>query len=355
MPRINVLKEVSLQQKLDGFLVFNASNILYFTGIPGTSALLVPRDGQSTIYVYNVNYEQAKTEGKNFRVELVKHDEKLSDKIVSQAQEYGIKNLAIDTMTAEGWRNLAKTAKGKTKLSIKGSLISSLRAIKDQSEIELLRKAADLTSEGMKKAYEVLAPGMKECEVAAEIEYIMRRLGSSGTAFETAVSSGPNSAFPHGGCSDRIINQGDLVVLDFGAVHKFYRSDITRTLVAGEPSDKQRKLHALVREAQDAAFKVIEPNIKAKDVDAAGRQLIEAAGYGNYFVHGLGHGVGLDIHESPILNPSSKEKLVAGNVVTNEPGIYLPGYGGVRIEDTILVLQDGAERLTRGPYGLGLE
>jgi len=356
MNPITRLKQVAFQQrKLEGFLVFNSTNLLYFTHIPGTSALLVPKDGENTIYVYGVNYEQAKTEGKDFGVELVRRDEKLMEKIAAQAQEYKIRNLAIDTTTIEGWRSLAKSARGKMKLKTEGNLVDSLRAVKDESEIELLRKAADLTSAGMKTAYEVLSPGMKEYEVAAEIEYAMRKRGSNGTAFETAVSSGPNSAFPHGGCSDRIIREGDLVVFDFGAVFKYYRGDMTRTLVAGKPSEKQKRLHAVVDEAQQEAFKAIRPNAKAKDVDGAGRRLIETAGYGAYFVHGLGHGVGLDVHESPTLNPNSKEKLVAGNIVTDEPGIYLPGYGGVRIEDTVLVSRDGGERLTKGPSGIGSE
>ncbi len=356
MPGISRLKQIAFEQtKLDGFLIFQSTNLLYFTNVPGTSALLIPRDGQSTIYVYSVNYEQAKAEGKGFEVQLIKRDENLMEKIIKRAEEVEVKNLAVDVLNVEEWRNLARQARGRIKLSVRGETVSRIRAVKDENEIKLMGKAADFTSKGMKTAYEVLSPGLREYEIAAEIEYAMRKLGSDGTAFETAVSSGPNSAFPHGGCSDREICQGDLVVFDFGAVHKFYRSDMTRTLVAGKPSEKQTRLHSLVQEAQEMAFREIRPKAKAKDVDAAGRNSIVAAGYGDYFVHGLGHGVGLDIHESPTLNPTSKERLVAGNVVTDEPGIYLPGYGGVRIEDTVLVSRDGAERLTKGLFGLGLE
>jgi Xaa-Pro aminopeptidase len=180
----------------------------------------------------------------------------------------------------------------------------------------------------------------------------MRKYGSYGTAFETILSSGPTSAFPHGGCTERKIRKGDLTVVDIGAVYKNYRSDMTRTFVAGHPSEKQKKIHAIVKEAQDKAFAAIKSGAKAHKVDAAGRHAIEKAGYGEFFVHGLGHGVGLDIHEPPTLNSTSKEKLKAGNVVTDEPGIYLVGYGGVRIEDTVLVTEDGAEKLTIGPYDL---
>ena len=351
--RIAALKQAAFDQaQFDGFLVFNSSNLIYLTGVPGTASLLIPRNAENTIYVYGVNYEQAKAEGKDFTIELVKRDENLIEKIAEQAKEFKIGNLAVDALGVVSWRSLAKQARGRMKLEVKGDLVSLLRAVKDEAEIELMRKAADFTSEGMKTAYEVLSPRMKEFEVAAEIEYAMRKRGSNGTAFETAVSSGPSSAFPHGGCSDRVIRQGDLVVFDFGAVCKSYRSDMTRTLVAGKPSEKQKKLHAIVNDAQEEAFKTIKPKVKAKDVDAAGRRLIEAAGYGDYFVHGLGHGVGLDVHEAPILNPSSKEELAVGNVLTDEPGIYLPGYGGIRTEDTVLVNEKGAERLTQGPYTL---
>ncbi len=356
MQRIAALKQIAFDKaQFDGFGIFSPSNLIYLSGVSGTASMLVPRDGESTIYVYSVNYEQAKAEGKGFAVELVKRDENLMEKMTKRIGEFKIRNLAVDALGVESWRSLAKQSRRRTKLKAMGNLVSQLRAVKDKYEIQLMRKAAEITSEGMKTAYEVLSAGMKEYEVAAELEYAMRKRGSQGTAFETAVSSGPSSAFPHGGCSERIIRQGELVVFDFGAVNKFYRSDMTRTLVAGRPSEKQRKIHTTVLAAQEAAFKAIKPGAKARDVDAVGRSLIETAGYGDFFVHGLGHGVGLDIHEPPTLNPSSKETLAAGNVVTNEPGIYLPGYGGVRIEDTVLVLPGGSERLTKGPFGLGSE
>ncbi len=243
----------------------------------------------------------------------------------------------------------------KPSLRLNQTLFLNSASVKDTEEIALMRKAAELTSVGMKTAHETLKAGMTEIEVAAEIEYTMRKHGSYGTAFETILSSGPASAFPHGGCTERKIRKGDLTVVDIGAVYKNYRSDMTRTFVAGEPSEKQKKIHAIVKEAQDKAFAAIKPGAKTHTVDAAGRHAIEKAGYGEFFVHGLGHGVGLDVHEAPTLNSISKEKLQAGNVVTDEPGIYLVGYGGVRIEDTVLVTNEGAEKLTIGPYELGID
>lgn len=356
MSRLDALRQVAFEKNgFDGFAVFNWANLLYLSGVSGAVALVIPRDGESTIYAYGVNYEQAKAGGKGFRVELVRRNESLMAKIAENAKKNGIKTLAVDALGVEGWRDLAKETRGAAKLKVAGSILCGLRKVKDAEELALMRKAATLTSEGMKVAYEVLAPSMREYEVAAEIEYAMRKRGSYGTAFETIVGSGVCSAFPHSGCCDRIIRQGDLVVVDVGATYKFYRSDMTRTLVAGKPSEKKKKLWRIVKAAQDKAFEAMKANVKARDVDGAARKIIEAAGYGECFVHGLGHGVGLEVHEPPALSVSSKEVLAAGNVVTDEPGIYIVGYGGVRIEDTVLVRENGAEKLTIGSYSLGAE
>ncbi len=356
MKRLTALKKKAFEESgFNGYLVFNASNLTYFSGTQGASALLIPPEGESTIYVYGVNYEQTRVTAKGFNVDLVGRGEDLMAKVAGQVNQQKIKKLAIDSIGVESWRSLSKQLRGKTRLATRPMFVSELRAVKDNEEIELMRKAAELTSIGMKTAYETLKAGMKETELAAEIEYSMRKNGSHGTAFDTAASSGPASAFPHGGCTDRKIREGDLVVVDIGAVYKNYRSDMTRTLVAGPASEKQQNIHRIVKEAHDKAFAAIKPGAKAREVDSAARQVIENAGYGEFFVHGLGHGVGLDIHEPPTLNTSSKETLLARNVVTDEPGIYLVGYGGVRIEDTVLITNNGAERLTNGSCGLGNE
>jgi Xaa-Pro aminopeptidase len=354
--RIDSLKQAAFKEgKFDGFLIFNSANLIYLTGFSGASALLIPKDEENTVYVYNVNYEQAKAEGKAFRVELVRHNENLMAKIAKQASAFEIKRLVVDVLNIESWRALSKFLGGEKMLAIDSGFLRELRKVKDENEIELMRKAGKLTSEGMRVAREIVAAGVKEYEVAAEIEYAMRKQGSYGTAFETIVASGVCSAFPHGGCSDREIRKGDLVVVDIGATYKYYRSDMTRTLVAGKPSEKQKKLYQIVKTAQEKAFEALKPNVKAKDVDDVARKIIADAGYGEYFVHGLGHGVGLEVHEPPILSPDSKEVLAGGNVVTVEPGIYLVGYGGIRIEDTMLVGKASAEKLTSGPYALSKE
>jgi len=353
MERINALKQKAFEEnEFDGFLVTDEINALYFTGCPGLTCVLIPKKGASKVYVYSVNYEQAKAEIKGFEVEMVKRGENLMEKIAKQVETFKIKKLAIDSMDYISYSDLSKRLRGETKLKIKRSIVWELRKVKDEKELEFMQKAGELTSEGMKVAYEVIRPGMKEYEVAGEIEYAMRKNGSWGTAFETIVASGARSAFPHGGCTEREIRDGDLVVVDVGAKYNYYRSDMTRTLVAGKASEKQKKLYEIVKEAQEKAFQAIKPEAKAKEIDAVARKVIANAGYNEYFVHGLGHGVGLEVHEPPTLNPESKDRLAIGNVVTNEPGIYIVGFGGIRIEDSVLVQKGKAEKLTKGPYSL---
>lgn len=360
MNRVEALRQLAFEKKsLDGFLVTNGANLLYFAGFPGTVCILIPKTGKSTIYVYSVNYEQAKAEAKGCKVELVKRGEDLATKVAKKVETSKIKKLGLDTITGvpnvADYLKLRKAVRGIARIKIDNKPVSELRKVKDEGELKLMRKAGELTSEGMKAAYEAIKPGVRECEVAAEIEYAMRKKGSWGTAFETIVASGARSAFPHGGCTDRKICKGDLVVVDIGATYLHYRSDMTRTIVAGKSSAKQEKVYEIVKTAQEKAFQAVKLTAKAKDIDEIAREVIETAGYGEYFVHGLGHGVGLDVHELPTLNSESKDRLAVGNVVTIEPGIYIVGFGGIRIEDTVLVRKRKAEKLTEGPYTLQIK
>jgi Xaa-Pro dipeptidase len=212
-----------------------------------------------------------------------------------------------------------------------------------------------MTSEGAKVASETIKPGIREFEVAAELEYTMRKMGSDGVAFDTIIASGVRSAFPHGGCTDKKIQKGDLVVVDIGAKYQYYRADLTRTFVAGKPSSKQEKLYNIVKDAQENAFQSVKAGAKCVDVDSVARKHVEKEGYDKQFVHGLGHGIGLDVHEMPMLNPESKDSLSSGTVFTIEPGIYIIGFGGVRVEDTVLAGKNNGERFTKGTYTLEVE
>ncbi len=353
MTRIEKLRQTALTKGgIDGYLIFNGINQLYFLGFPGTFALLVPADGECTTYVYGVNYEQAKSMGKGFCVEKLRADENLMNRIAAKAADYRIHRLAVDNLGVESWRALANAFRGKTKLKVDNSYVAALRMVKDKEEIALMRKAGELTSQGMKAAYDAVKPGAKEFEVAAEIEYAMRSRGSGPTAFESIVASGAYSAFPHGGCSGREIRSGDLIVVDIGATYNYYCSDMTRTFVAGKPSEKQLKIYETVKAAQEIAFEAVKAGVSIAELEAKARRVIADAGFNEFFIHRLGHGIGLEVHEPPSMSAANKSKLTKGNVVTDEPGIYVPGFGGVRIEDTLLVNENGAERLTAGPYSL---
>ena len=346
MNRTAALKQASAKQgKPSSFVIFNQPNLIYFTNFAAATALFIPEQGDSTLYVSSVNYEQAKAEAKSVTVELLKRGENLMEKIAQQAS----KKLGVDTLPIESWRALAKAVGGEEKLEPINSLVRELRSVKDYVEIKQIREACRIAGIGMQTAKEIIGVGLKEKDAAAEIEYAMRRANSDGTAFDTIVASGPSSAFPHGSDLERTICDGDFVVVDLGATYKFYRSDCTRTFIASKATEKQARIYDTVKLAHEEAFEKIKPKAAASEVDGAARRVIEQAGFGEFFVHNLGHGVGLEVHEAPILSPDSKDILAAGNVVTDEPGIYVPGFGGVRIEDTILVTKNGAENLTIGP------
>jgi Xaa-Pro dipeptidase len=345
MNRTTTLKQ-AINQEVD-IAIFNQTNILYFSGFSGASALLIPKQDQPTLYVGTVNYEQAKAETKNLEIEPLKNGENLIQKIVKQSQN---KNLAIDTLPIESWETLIKATGKDSKVQLVNDKIRAQRAVKDPQEIERIQQACKIADIGIQAAQKTIKPGIIERQVAAEAEYAMRKAGSDGSAFNTIVASGYCCAYPHGTLPEKTIQEGEFVVVDLGATLRFYCSDITRTFVAGKPQDKHKQIIEAVKAAQQNAIQAIKPGAPTKEVDQAARKTIEQAGFGEFFVHNLGHGVGLEVHEAPILGPNSKDILQEGNVVTVEPGIYMPGFGGVRIEDTILVTKNGAKKLTTAPY-----
>ncbi len=222
------------------------------------------------------------------------------------------------------------------------------RTVKDGQEIAALKKAQEITEQGFLHILPFLKQGVTEREAALELEFFMRRIGSEGVSFDFIVVSGKNSSLPHGVCTDKVVQQGNFVTLDFGAVYKGYHADMTRTVAVGDVSDEQKNVYDTVLKAQCNALSVLRAGISGKEADMAARQVITQAGYGEYFGHGTGHGVGLEIHEAPRLSPLSiDESLPAGAVVTVEPGIYIPETFGVRIEDMVILTEDGIENLTK--------
>jgi len=353
---MNDLKNSLEKEGFTGYLVAKEKNIFYFTGFLGGARLLIPRDGENILYVHAVNYESAKQTTKNCNVKLVKMGKDVDLMIANQIKNLKLKHVGFDELNTSIYLKLTKVLND-DKLEARKKMVRDLREVKDKTEINYMRKAAEITSEGIEKAIETLRKisGLREYEVAAEIEYSMRRLGSDGVAFDSIVTSGVRTAFPHGGCTDRKIRRGDLVIIDVGAKYKNYVSDLTRTVIVGKSSHKQIKIFEIVKEAQQRAFQNIQGGIKARTIDTIAREYIKNEGYGNYFVHNLGHGVGLDVHESPTLSPENEDILKAGNVVTVEPGVYITDFGGIRIEDTVLVHKNGAEKLTKSDYKLEIK
>jgi Xaa-Pro aminopeptidase len=224
--------------------------------------------------------------------------------------------------------------------------LDQLRIIKDVSEITLLKRAAHIAALSLRQVMPMIRQGVREIEVAAELEYRIRKNGGAGSSFPVIVASGYRGALPHGVASQKKIAAGDFVVVDYGAIYAGYASDETCTFVAGEPTRKQKKIHAIVRKAHDRAIAAIKPGASLKKIDGAARTYIERQGYKKYFNHGTGHGIGLAVHEPPRVSFLSDEKALEGMVITIEPGIYLPGWGGVRIEDTVIVTKKGGEIIT---------
>src|ERR1019366_765038 len=252
-------------------------------------------------------------------------------------------------LTLAGWKALRKAAGGNLKWVAIDGLVENLRAVKDATEIDRIRDAARLGSEVMEETSRLIRPGVTELEIAAEIGYRMRRKGASGESFEAIVAAGPRSALPHARPTERRIGKNELVVLDLGAILRHYCSDLTRTVYVGKAPTRVRQWYQAVLEAQAAARQILKSGVTAGAVDAAARNVLQHKGFGRYFVHSTGHGLGLEIHEDPRLARGQKWVLEAGNVITLEPGIYMESVGGIRIEDEALLTARGAEILTSAP------
>jgi Xaa-Pro aminopeptidase len=233
-----------------------------------------------------------------------------------------------------------------------GAIVPSLRSVKDPGEIESIERAVGVAEAALASVLDIVSEGITEADVAAELVYRLRKGGSESLPFEPIVASGERSALPHASPGQRRLGERDLLLLDFGAIVDGYCSDMTRTFVLGAAAPWQREVHATVHEAVDRAVEALEASVPTRDVDRASRDVIEAAGFGERFGHGTGHGLGLEVHEIPRLNARSRETLEAGNVVTIEPGVYLPGRGGVRLEEVVLVEEGGCRVLSAFPLSL---
>jgi Xaa-Pro aminopeptidase len=335
-----------------GLLVTNLNNIRYLSGFTGSAGMLFLLP-ERTVLVTDGRYETQAQE----QLSVVGAPIDVSVAATAKQRELAVEIVAasgIRTMGLEAahisWarqRTLAGEWFPEVDLQPTVGLVEALRAVKDESELARLAEAARIADEALDAVRGRLAAEPTEAEFGRALDFQIRELGAAGPSFETIVASGPNAAKPHHRPGDRRIGRREPIVLDFGALVDGYCSDMTRTVWVEEPSDAEiRRAYEVVLESQAAGVAAVRAGIACSDLDRACRQVIEAAGLGDRFVHGTGHGVGLDIHEAPSVSATSTDTLVAGHVVTVEPGVYLPGLGGVRIEDTVVVTDDGCRPLT---------
>ncbi|HUW63730.1 MAG TPA: aminopeptidase P family protein [Spirochaetia bacterium] len=347
LSRVERVRAQLPERGLCGLIVLRRANVQYLSGFSGSNAALYI-DAQGAFLLSDFRYaEQAAAESPAFTFVLVKGS--LLDAVADLARERrcGDAGVEDDYLSYRDFCHLG----GKMACALKpaAGLVEKMRLVKDEGEIEALARACRLADEALAEILPHVRPGVTENEVAARLEFVMRLKGSEGASFETIAASGPRSAMPHATASERLLQTGDLVTLDFGAVWRGYHSDMTRTFVLGAPSPEQERIYRLVLEAQALGVEAVRPGIATKAVDALVRDKITAAGHGEHFGHATGHGVGLAVHENPRLADKDETVLAPGMVVTVEPGVYIPGFGGVRIEDSVLVTDKGHRVLTGAP------
>ncbi len=352
--RVAALRERMSQAGLDAMLIAKPENRRYLSGFTGTSANLILTEDQALLFTDFRYLEQASSQCTGWTI--VESGSSFVETAGDALAKQGVRSLGFESFdlsfaSVESFRTWEHMVEG-LRLVPTAKFVESLRMVKDADEIECIKKAAFIADDTFAYILTVLRPGMTEKDVALELEYQMRLRGASGSSFTTIVASGRRSALPHGVASNKVLESGDFVTMDFGAVYEGYVSDVTRTVCLGQPSTEQRELYNIVLEAQERALDAAAPHMLASELDAAARNFIDAKGYKDAFGHGLGHGIGLEIHEDPRIRLGGEDMLLPGMTITIEPGIYLPQFGGVRIEDDVLLTEQRASVLTSAPKNL---
>ena len=332
-------------KELDGIFITSPENVRYLTGFSGSEGSLLLLKDQGFFLTDGRYTVQAGEQVKDFKTIIFKEKWKALGRLINK---FKLKSIGYESkhLTLDLFNTLKKEA-GTAKFDPLAKKLDKLRAVKETAEIRALKKAAAIAAESLEEVIPMISPGVKEVEIASELEYRMRKKGGERIAFQTIVASGWRSALPHGTATDKKIKKGEFVTIDYGVVYEGYASDETCTFVVGNPTKKQQKVYAAVKKAHDLAIKKVTTDRNLKEIDAAARKHIEKAGYGKYFTHSTGHGLGLYVHEYPVVSLRSKEKVKPGMVFTIEPGIYIPKWGGVRIEDTVLAKKQGFEFITK--------
>ncbi|WP_062048179.1 Xaa-Pro peptidase family protein [Bacillus sp. JCM 19034] len=351
MNRIELLREKLKEHDIDALLITSSYNRRYIANFTGTAGVVLITNKEA-LFITDFRYiEQAKEQAQGF--EIVEHTGLIFHEVAKQCNQYNVKKLGFEQahVTYEYYQ-LIKQALEETTLVPVSGLVEELRLIKDANEIEKVQAAAQIADAAFDHILSYIRPGIKEIDVANELEFFMRKEGATSSSFDIIVASGYRSALPHGVASEKVIEKGELVTLDFGALLNGYCSDITRTVAVGEVTDQLKEIYQTVLQAQLRGMEGIKPGLTGKEADALTRDYIEDKGFGAYFGHSTGHGLGMEVHEEPRLSKLSKTVLKPGMIVTVEPGIYITGVGGTRIEDDTLITADGNRSFTYSPKEL---
>jgi Xaa-Pro aminopeptidase len=346
--RLTKLRQSLAENEVDALLISQPENRRYLSGFSGSAGWLVVTANRAVLATDFRYYEQVGREAPDW--ELARITDNIQKLLADLFTSAGVRRLGFESqhVTVDQLATWTQATDGVEWVPLKDT-VESVRMFKDEGEIEAMRRSVALTDEALEYALETIRPGMTELQVAWLIESYMRTHGASKVAFDLIVAAGPNGALPHAHPGERVIQAGDPIVFDLGSVVDGYCSDLTRTVCLGEPSAKYLAVFDIVLQAQQAAEAAIRPGMPGVEADAVARDLIAAAGYGDQFGHGLGHGVGLAVHEKPGAGRLSTDTLQAGMSLTVEPGIYLPGDFGVRIEDLVIIRDGGVEILSRAP------
>ena len=351
MLRVQKLRELMKAKEIDGFLVTSPYNLRYLTNFTGTTGLAVITLDKA-FFVTDFRYtEQAASQAQGF--EIVKNAGPIFDEVATLCETQQINALAFEeSYVSFAEYSILEEIIEESALVPVARMIENLREVKDEAEVAIIKKACEIADKAFAHILTKIKPGMTEIEVANELDFFMRAQGATGVSFDTIVASGVRSAMPHGVASSKVIEQGDLITIDFGCYYEGYVSDMTRTFAIGDPGEKLKEIYQIVLDAQLKVLEAAKAGMTGIALDAVARDHITACGYGEAFGHSTGHGIGLEIHEGPNVSFRADKAFVPGNVITNEPGIYLPGIGGVRIEDDMLVTESGIEVLTHSPKEL---
>jgi Xaa-Pro aminopeptidase len=346
--RLDAVRSRLAAERVDCLLITHLPNVFYLAGFTGSAGVLLVEGQRATLFTDGRYALQAAAEVRGSRVAIVKSGALKA----AAARARRCPRIGFETSAGyRTWRQLKEAAGGRVLRPLENA-VEQLRLVKDEEEIERIRRSVALNSRAFEETARQLRPGVSELEAAAELEYRMRRQGAERVAFETIVAGGPRSAMPHARAGPRPLRENEFVLLDHGAILGNYASDMTRTVHLGAAGRRARALYGLVLEAQQCAVAAVRAGARCSEVDRAARQRISAAGYARQFPHSSGHGLGIEVHEMPRLARREKTRLPAGAVITIEPGVYIPGFGGVRIEDVVVVRERGPEVLTPTPKTL---